>query len=116
MWSFYNSKDRLFADTVFKEIIKVSTSEKYNSKKNQKGRDQIFLSDFLYNKVRSRALIHDSYLCMHYHDSVPFPTRRKGACFIGRSGHSHNNNCENMSMPACPRECRPKDHQDWISC
>ena len=118
MWGFYNTRDRLLGDQIFKEIIKESTSQKYNPKRNHpKQGDQSFLSQYLYGRVKDKSLVHDSYLCQTLKDSVPFPTKMVGACFVGRSVSNNSTDCEKERMGReCPKDCRPTNHQDWTNC
>lgn len=113
MWGFRNSLNRELADQLFLKMIDKSVSKQYNKLKNKKGTDQNFLSKYVYPLVKSTATIHDSYLCKKYKDSIPFPSPREGACFVGLSGPNY---CANRTMTECPKECRPKLHQDWITC
>lgn len=79
---------------------------------NHKWSDQFFLRDYVYSLVKNDSLIHVSYLCAFYKDSIPFPTRRVGDCFVGQVGNCN----KNSTFIECPVECRPKGHKDWIYC
>jgi hypothetical protein len=90
-------------------------ASKYNPGfKNTKGFDQFFLTDQVWPITKTNATIHDSYTCKSFIGS-PFPTKRIGACFVGRIADL---GCElnNSSYMICPQNCRPKDHQEWIYC
>ena len=113
MWGFYNSKNRQLANELFNRIVDPEISYKYNKVKNQKGKDQEFLSRHVYPILKKQSVIHDSYLCKNYKDSEPFPTQRIGNCFVGRVG---NCNSTATDFYQCPRECRPENHQEWLNC
>ena len=86
-----------------------------NSKNfHQKHFDQRMLRKHVYPLIKNNSTIHDSYLCKIYKDSVGFPSKRIGSCFIG--GVSQNTTCENENGKKCPVECRPIDHKDLINC
>jgi len=72
--------------------------------------DQPILTNVIWNKLRSKALQHDSYFCEVYFDARPFPTQRKDH-FVGCV-----RNCEEFRPELCPARCRPKEHQDWNYC
>ena len=59
------------------------------------------------------SIAHDSYLCKNYPFTKAFPTQRRNEPnnFVG-SVVSENANL----WQECPKECRPKDHLDWIHC
>lgn len=113
MWGFKNHKNRTLAKKLFNLIIKKSNSLMYNSTyQNQKDLDQLFLANFVYKNIKKQSVIHDSYFCNYYLDSKPFPTQRKGNCFVGGVGLCN----ETENFYTCPVECRPKKHLDWTTC
>ena len=59
------------------------------------------------------SIAHDSYLCKNYPFTKAFPTKRQNEAnnFVG-SVVSENANL----WQECPKECRPKNHFDWIHC
>ena len=113
MWGFRGLMNRKMADMMFVKMIDRDVSIKYNKIKNIKGHDQYFLGHHVYPLVKINSTIHDSFLCKMYNDSTPFPTQRKGGCFVGQSGPG---DCYPDKIAECPVECRPKSHQDWIHC
>ena len=115
MWGLQILKDRNLASQIAAKIFDPRIAKQYNKEINKKDKDQEFLRNKVYNMIKTSSLIHDSYCCKLYRDSEPFPTQRKGRCFIGGSGNQFN--CENNStFTPCPLECRPKDHTNWIYC
>ena len=114
MWGFKTEKNREMAKRLFNIMINLSIAPRYNFPKNDKGKDQDFLRDYFYPYLKDNSLVHDSFYCNDYHDSEPFPTQRVGSCFVGAS--LKDTICQNSTFLACPIECRPKDHQDWIYC
>ena len=118
MWSFANYKNRILADELFKLFINHDHQKnEYNKYKNKKGYDQFFLSHHVYHRLKPSAMIHDSYLCNFYRDSIPFPSRRKGNCFVSTGYSFEICSKENVTNHfVCPVNCRPKDHKDWETC
>jgi len=115
MWGFYNQRDRNLGKGIFKKIIDPNISKKFiNGKVTEKGPDQHFLTTYVYPLIRSRSVIHDSFLCNNYKDSKPFPTKRIGSCFIGAAGNYEK--CSQEKFHECPINCRPEAHKDWVTC
>lgn len=116
MWGFHNSRNRDLADRLYEKMINTELSKKYNKDKNKKLFDQYFLRDHVYSSMKNISVIHDSFMCKNFHDSEPWPTKRKGGCYVGGR---HKSNCETEfeeGFRQCPVECRPKKHGDWIYC
>lgn len=117
MWGFFNSRMRGLADKLFQKMISQELAFKYNKNKNEKGQDQYFLSDHVYKEIKNHSLIHDSFHCKNYKDSQPFPSQRVGHCFVGiPSNIIQYNSCDHKVFHECPVECRPYQHQDWLTC
>jgi hypothetical protein len=82
--------------------------------------DQAFLTSYVWPLAKSSAIVHDSFLCRngYGHHSEPFPTQRPSAnktnCFVGCVRPCCSS--EKMPFEVCPKECRPKDHPEWIYC
>ena len=68
----------------------------------------------MWPEAKNNALIHDSFNCDKNNGGVPFPTQRLGDCYVAIMSMC-NNNTSSKSL-VCPSICRPKDHQDWITC
>lgn len=74
------------------------------------------LNKVIWEKVLDKkhsVMQHDSFHCMTFRYSVPFPTQRQeNTEYVGSSS------VERMSknMEKCPIACRPKMHQDWEYC
>lgn len=111
MWGFYNSRDRILANSILKNINDTKLKAQYV---RGKGKDQSFLNSFVYPHIKESSIIHDSNLCRIFRDGEAFPTRRVGYCHVGL----RNENCskESHDVSKCPVECRPKDHKDWEKC
>ena len=115
----YNERDRHLGKEIFKKMMDSTIARKYHARgtETKKGLDQAFLSDHVYPLIKSRSIIHDSYLCMNYKDSVPFPTERIGRCFIGASYVlDRQKDCENTTFFECAVSCRPAEHKNWKFC
>ena len=118
MWGFYNSRDRILSNKMLELLTSTSISSYYNADmKSPKGHDQDFLSYYFYPLIKKKSIIHDSYLCHKPNfNGQPFPTRRKGNCFINNPSDCNAFNTSLTSFFICPVMCRPHDHQDWIFC
>lgn len=81
------------------------------------GYDQLCLGRYVWLWGRHVAMSHDSYLCLSFPHTSPFPTKR-GQGVGNHVGSVINLNGTIQEGPGsvCPKECRPKDHQDWIYC
>ena len=97
MWGFFNAKNRDLSNKIFNLILNKQLALKYNLN-SKKGYDQYFLADHVYPLVKQVAVIHDSYCCLTYRDSQPFPTKRIGNCFIGAVGSCN----ESGTFYTCP--------------
>ena len=83
------------------------------SARNHYGADQNLLTKYVWPWVKNQAVSHDSYLCKKYPNTRPFPTRRPK----GPNNFVASVVYENYSLTQeCPKECRPKHHQDWLTC
>lgn len=79
------------------------------------GPDQQLLGAYVWSNFggKSGCLQHDSYLCRRYSGSVPWPTQRP----MEPNNYVGSVVVQNYTLKdVCPKECRPKDHQDWIHC
>jgi hypothetical protein len=116
LWGFKNADSPNLAKRIFKRIVNRKTAYKYNpSFQNKKGFDQFFLADRIWSITKNNATVHDSYLCTSL-GGDSFPSKRIGSCFVGNQNKDSNCELDNSSFHICPRECRPKDHQDWLFC
>ncbi|CAF2710860.1 unnamed protein product [Rotaria sp. Silwood2] len=115
LWGASPARARRYLFHIFQPMLVPSIARQYKG-----AGDQLFLSDNIWQHVKTRALIFDSYNC----DTLggqPFLSQRPvpDNCFLGcirpccinttSSGSPNPNNI-------CPPACRPKDHQDWIYC
>lgn len=116
MWGFYNSRNYLVADKIYKNLIHPNISFHFN-KNNEFGQDQKFPGKYIYPLIVSDTLVHDSYFCKSKKNEItrPFPVQRSGACWIG---FWYGLNClnGNATQFICPVDCRPKEHPDWTTC
>ncbi|XP_057303810.1 uncharacterized protein LOC130641149 [Hydractinia symbiolongicarpus] len=98
---FRNYKNNTVTEIVFQELI--SNHEKV---------DEDLLDEHVWPLVKTDAIQHDSYQCTKFPQSHAFPSRRltRTSGFVGCKRPCSNN------VPPCPKECRPKKHQDWSYC
>ena len=77
------------------------------------GADQNLLTKYVWPWVKNQAMSHDSYLCLKYPNTQPFPTKR----LDGPNNFVASVVYENHTLTQeCPKECRPMNHQDWLTC
>jgi hypothetical protein len=113
MWGFKTHQNRSLANSIFDLILNKNISKSYNHNlKSPKQGDQQFLNHYVYPLIRQTSLIQDSFLCNHYKDSKPFPSKRNGNCFIGNPFDCS----KNATFYKCPIQCRPINHTDWEYC
>ncbi len=88
-----------------------------------KGLDQGALHKIVWPVAKTDMTAHDSYLCLQYSNKFnrPWPTQRIAGPdfsepnvlnFVGSNGGK----ITMQNHGACPVECRPQDHQDWLLC
>ena len=62
---------------------------------------------------------HDSFCCIFFRDTQPFPTQRVGNSYVGMMSYELERNAavlEENSFFQCPKSCRPKFASNWTSC
>ena len=119
MWGLKRTLNRTKSDLVYNKIVDKEISKDDHTHLNSRGLDQLFLSEHVYTLLVNDSIIHDSYRCKYYPNTLPFPSRRIGSCFIGTPGFYYP--CSNaterkLEYYICPEECRPSSHKDWIYC
>ncbi|RNA08354.1 hypothetical protein BpHYR1_002726 [Brachionus plicatilis] len=110
MWGLKLSQNRALANQFFAKLQDKTIAPNFlKSGVARKWLDQQYLAVHVYKYIKNISVIHDSYLCNIYHDSTPYPSKRKGNCFVA----TQTSNCSAIKMlPSCPKECRPHNHQD----
>lgn len=78
-----------------------------------RGYDQDLLVDIVWKRAKMDSVQHDSYRCIKYNHSIPWPTKRIGKLIVGQPFPWEDKHVE---LPICPKACRPVHHQDWIHC
>ncbi|KAK8724676.1 hypothetical protein OTU49_011205 [Cherax quadricarinatus] len=77
--------------------------------------DQPVLWAYMWPWAIMNVTIHDSYTCLRFPGSLPFPTQRYNDTFIGM--RSYREEFKNDGVRSeCPMECRPAQHKDWKYC
>lgn len=109
MWGAKTSLDRSLSSQIFNSVLKKYTKDGMKLKEY----DQIFLAQYVYDLIKKKSTIHDSYTCKTFRDSEPFPTERKGRDHVGSI---FSQGMIPTFNETCPIECRPKDHLNWIFC
>ena len=113
MWCYRTTNSLIKASRNLKVMLK--NAERRSSTEAKKGDDQIVLQKYLWPELKNDVIQHDSYLCKYYPGSIPYPSQRSATNeFIGCPKFTIEEAC---SVPkVCPKDCRPRDHQDWIYC
>jgi hypothetical protein len=96
MWG--GSKFVFFKD-IYKKLENI-TSFNY-------GDDQNFLSKYIYPFIKENLLVHDSFHCTEYKNSIPFPSKRMGNQHVGQAFDKNDNPLSIISEKA-PLACRRK--------
>ncbi len=115
LWGFRPSLNRSLSSIILQKIHSRKLIKTYIGRA-----DQTFLAAHIWPLAKSNILIHDSFFCKNgfEYETVPYPTQRPSAnetnCFLGclRPCCGHGK----MPFGQCPKECRPKDHPEWIYC
>jgi hypothetical protein len=84
MWGFANVQNRLLGLKIYDLITCIMLRSKYKQN-NKKQLDQLFLIDRIASLVDlNKTTQHDSYNCLKFPNSQPFPTRRPSNkfCFV----------------------------------
>lgn len=64
------------------------------------------------NDAELHEMVHDSYCCLNYDGTIPFPTQRKDRqFFVGMIGEPYEGS---EKLKECPLKCRKQP--DWIYC
>ncbi|QQP40607.1 Uncharacterized protein FKW44_014717 [Caligus rogercresseyi] len=93
--------------------------------RTERGHDQVLLTKYMWwgfaldsvPLMSKLGLTHDSYHCRRYPGSQAFPSKRPIGVlnFVGAVADM-NNTIHSTEGNKCPKECRPKNHQDWEFC
>ena len=92
-------------------------SNVFFSNQDKRGPDQDLLKEYIWPWAKDLAMVHDSYHCKNYSNTIPYPTQREDTIcnFVGcipelKSGITFTKG------NICPIECRPINHSDWKYC
>ena len=108
MWCYRTTKDLIRA-TQYLELMLKNAGKRSSKSEAKKGDDQFMLQRYLWPNVKNDVIQHDSYLCKSFPGSIPYPSQRL-------SVNEVVGGTEGNAVPECPKECRPKDHLDWLYC
>ena len=102
-------------------FVKMFGSDIFFTSHDKRGPDQDLLGKYIWPWAKDFAMGHDSYSCMKYANSRPFPTRRKDKfCnFVGCIGEASEMFLKRIVFEKkneCPLACRPKSRPDWKYC
>ena len=110
MWC-YRTANSLTRATHYLQLILENADKRSTTKEAIKGDDQVMLQKYLWPELKKDVIQHDSYLCKNYPGSIPYPSQRSAINeVIGGSREM------GLRPPVCPKECRPRNHLDWLYC
>ena len=129
MWGFKIAQNRSLTNYIYALITDKILAQSFNPvQSNERGEfDQHFLGQYVWPIAVKNSTAHDSYTCARYENSKPFPTRRLNpSCYVANL-HLCDESLEPVaalndsllfkgSLPACPDQCRSKEHPDWLYC
>ena len=108
MWC-YRTKNNLTRATEILELMLQNAGKRNSLSEPSKGEDQSLLHKYLWPRVKNDSIQHDSYLCKSFPGSLPYPRQRlANHHVIGTKGV--------YVVPECPKDCRLKEHADWLYC
>jgi len=111
LWGLHMKRNRNLASNIFNLILSKKLIRMYNIKlNNRKMFDQYFLREIIYPLLKNTSLVHDSYHCLKYKDSLPFPNKRDGFNYVGYPEGAQK------QIEICPVACRPKYGMNWEYC
>jgi hypothetical protein len=113
LWGAATKRARKYLVDIFQPMLEPSIARRCNS-----SGDRQFLADLIWEKVKKRSLIFDSYYCESMGGRPFLSERPEGDCFLGciRPCCTNATQGSNKDNKTCPIACRPKDHQDWNNC
>ena len=94
---------------LLREVIPIPWKNLMIGYRGQYGSDMNFLSNMVWRKVQPVAYCHDSYSCMKWKGSYPFPVRRRGTEHIGQVfdafGYARDIDMKIIRETPSPAEC-----------
>ncbi len=86
MWGLHIKRNQTLSRLIFEKMIDRNVSSIVNRFSNNKyGGDQKFQALYMYKLIKNNLLSHDSYFCLKYNNTKPFPTRRLNIILIKKS-------------------------------
>ena len=110
MWCYRTTKN-LTRATRYLELILENADKRSSTEEARKGDDQVMLQKYLWPELKNDVIQHDSYLCKNYPGSIPYPSQRSTINEIVGVPRATG-----QKAATCPKECRPRDHLDWLYC
>ena len=110
MWC-YRTANSLTRATDNLELILKNAGRRSSTSEAEKGDDQDMLQKYLWPVLKNDVIQHDSYLCKKYPGSIPYPSQRSAINEVIGGPREMG-----LRSPVCPKECRPRNHLDWLYC
>ena len=112
LWGAKNSADR-------EKISELGSTLFHSKPRKYWDFDQALLRRIVWPEAVRSVLQHDAYSCKYnkfnqFHPVMPFPARREGLLYAGWGPVKTSPN--RTGIVACPKNCRPRDHPDWVTC
>nr|XP_053653658.1 uncharacterized protein LOC128703130 [Cherax quadricarinatus] len=77
--------------------------------------DQPVLWKYLWPWAIMNMTTHDSYMCLSFPGTLPFPTQRYKDAYVGMRTYRRQYKNDGVRRE-CPMQCRPAQHKDWKYC
>ncbi len=114
LWTSALYRNRLLFLHLFSILLDKIKVQRYSLKN-----DQTLLNELIRPKVQDQTLVFDSYTCQQFRQGHirAFPTQRPSReCHLGCVRPCCQNSSKIILEKPCPKQCRPKNHLDWIYC
>ena len=114
MWGFYNERNRTLANTLYQKLVNPDIAKIYK-KNNKYGQDQVYPQKHLCPYLSKVTIEHDSYTCSIFNNSRPFPVRREGSCYVGKTFVQHVTKNSRQPNRFLPFTCVSMESQNCLS-
>ncbi|CAF1385660.1 unnamed protein product [Rotaria sordida] len=114
LWTSALYRNRLLFLRLFSILLDKNKVQQYSLVHDQK-----LLTELIWPRIKRQTLAFDSYTCQQFKEGhqYPFPTQRSSRdCHLGCVRPCCQNSSNIELIKPCPKECRPKNHPDWIYC
>ena len=110
----YPSTNSLIKASRNLEVMLKNAERRSSTSEVTKEDDQNILQKYLWPELKNDVIQHDSYLCKYYPGSIPYSSKVLAINEIIGCSEQHIQFCRAAKI--CPKDCRPRDHLDWLYC